>query len=87
MQNPGDVEEHGPPCVIKSQTSSGCRKWLAREPRDEQVDSWQRGRFDLRNVPEGSVVEVLFISPGCPLVDFGVAHAFELESQLRAGGL
>ena len=87
MQNPGDVEEQGPPCVSKSQACSGCRKWLAWEPRDEQVKTWQRGRFDLLDVPEGSVGEVLVISFQGPLVNFSVTNALEVATQFLAGGL
>lgn len=81
LQNPGDVEEHGPPCIIKSKASAGRRKWLARKPRDEQFETWQRGRFDRRDVAEGGVVEVSFISLDGPLVDFGIAHTLELDAE------
>ena len=80
LQNPGDVEEQGPPCVSKSQAVSGVRKGLAWEPRDEQVESWQRGRFDRLDVTEGSVGEVFVISLEGPLVNFGVAHALGRET-------
>lgn len=86
LQNPGDVVEQGPPFVIKSQTCAGCRKGLAGKPRDEQFECWQRGRFDRRDVPEGSVVEVSLISLCRPLVSFGVPHALEVDAQFLAGG-
>lgn len=63
LQNPGDVEEQGPPFIIKSLTVSRCRKRLTREPRDEQVEIWQRGRFDLRDITKRPVAEVSLISP------------------------
>lgn len=86
LQNPGDVEEQGPPCVIKSQACSGCRKGLTGKPRDEQVEFWQRGRFDLLDIPEGSMVELSLISPYSPLVNFGVTYAFEVDTKIAAGG-
>jgi hypothetical protein len=87
LQNPGDVEEQGPPCVIKSQTVSGCRKGLAGEPSDEQVKTWQRGLFDLLDTGELGMLEVLFINPYRPFIDFGIADALEVDTQLFAGGL
>ena len=87
LQNPGDVEEQGPAFIIKSQAVSRRRKGLAWEPRDEQVESRQRGRFDRRDVAEGSVAEVSVISPSSPLVDFGVADTLELDPECVAGGL
>lgn len=85
LQNPGDVEEQGPPRVIKSQAVSRRRKRLAWEPRDEQFESWQRGRFDLLDVPEGSVFEMSLICLNCPFVRFRVPHAREADSQFPAG--
>jgi hypothetical protein len=87
LQNPGDVEEQGPPCVTKSQTVSGCRKGLAWEPRDEQVEFRQGGRFDLLDTGECGMLEVLVIDPQCPFVDFRIADALEVDTQLVAGGL
>jgi len=86
LQNPGDVEEQGPPFIIKSQAASRRRKGLAGESRDEQVEIRQRGRFDLRDVTEGPVGEVSLISPQCPFVDLGVADTVEVDAQLVAGG-
>jgi hypothetical protein len=87
LQNPGDVEEQGPPCVIKSQACAGCRKGLAWEPRDEQVESWQRGRFDLLDVAEGLMVKVSLISLYSPLVNFGVTDAHKVDAQLPPGAI
>lgn len=87
LQNPGDVEEQGPPCVIKSQTCPGCRKGLTGKPRDEQVECWQRGRFDLLDVTEGAVGEVSLIGFYCPLVNFGVTYALEVDTEFLAGGM
>lgn len=80
LQNPGDVVEQGPPFVIKSQACSRCRKGLTGESRDEQVKCWQRGRFDRLDVAEGPVGEVSFISLYGPLVNLGVAYAFEVDA-------
>jgi hypothetical protein len=87
LQNPGDVEEQGPPCVIKSQAVSGCRKGLAWEPRDEQVKIRQGGRFDLLDTGELGMLEVVFIDLYRPFVDLGVANALEVDAQLVAGGV
>lgn len=87
LQNPGDVEEQGPPCVIKSQACSGRRKGLTGESRDEQVECWQRGRFDRLDVTEGSMVEVSLISLYRPLVNFGVTYALEVDAKPPACGL
>jgi hypothetical protein len=86
LQNPGDVVEQGPPFVIKSQTCAGCRKGLTGESRDEQFESWQRGRFDRLDVAEGSVGEVSVISLDGPLVNLGVTYALEVDAQFFAGG-
>ena len=87
LQYPGDVEEQGPAFISKSPACSGCRKGLTWEPRDEQVECWQRGRFDLLDVAEGSVAEVSLISLYRPLVNLGVTYALEVDAELLAGGL
>lgn len=87
LQNPGDVEEQGPPCVVKSQTVSGCRKGLARKPRDEQVKIRQGGLFDLLDTGEFGMLEVVFIDLYRPFVDFRVPHTLEVDAQILAGGV
>lgn len=77
LDDAGQVEEEPPSVVVEPAPPSGDREGLAREARDEEVETRQLRCVDCSDVAIiGVVRKVLLVDVDGVRVDLGEAHAF-----------